>query len=138
LSAPEPLERDIHESCADALDKLLAPPAMWFTYPAGAAELSPQQMARYSRVGLKRGLPDIWLLYRGVYCIELKRRGGQLSRTRIGRTKRGAPRVYVGQEETFPKLIHTGAIAAIAVCTSVDEMLTQIALWNIPLRSEWS
>jgi hypothetical protein len=135
LSAPEPFEHDIHAACADALDKLLAPPAMWFTYPAGAAELSPQQMARYSRVGLKRGLPDIWLLYRAVYCIELKRRGGQLSRTRIGRTKRGAPRVYVGQEETFPQLIGTGAVTAIAICTSVEEMLAQIALWNIPLRT---
>lgn len=134
LTAPEPAEFDIHEACAQALDKLLAPPAMWFTYPAGAAELSPQQMARYSRVGLKRGLPDIWLLHRRVYCVELKRRGGVLSKTRIGYTKRGTPRVYVGQEEVFPLLIGTGAVEAIAVCTSVDEMLAQVAKWNIPLR----
>jgi hypothetical protein len=134
LTAPEPLEVDIHEACAQALDRLLLPPAMWFTYPAGAAELSPQQMARYSRIGLKRGLPDLWLLYRAVYCIELKRRGGQLSKTRIGRTRRGAPRVYVGQEETFPQMIATGAIEAIAVCTSVDQMLAQVTQWNIPLR----
>ena len=61
LRAPEPLEVDIHEACAKALDHLLLPPAMWFTYPAGASQLSPQQMARYSRIGLKRGLPArIW------------------------------------------------------------------------------
>jgi hypothetical protein len=134
LTAPEPLEVDIHEACAQALDRLLLPPAMWFTYPAGAVELSPQQMARYARVGLKRGLLDIWLLYRAVYCIELKRRGGQLSKTRIGRTRRGTPRVLAGQDEVFPQLIATGAVAAIAICTSVDEMLAQCRRWQIPLR----
>lgn len=134
LTAPEPLERDIHEACADALDRLLAPPALWFTYPAGAAQLSPQQQTRYSRVGLKRGMPDIWVLHNGVWCIELKRNGGSLSKTRIGRTKRGSPRVLVGQEEMFPALIHSGGIKAIAVCTNVDEMLGQLAAWKIPLR----
>ena len=134
LTAVEPLERDIHEACADALDKLLVPPALWFTYPAGAVELSPQQHSRYSRVGLKRGLPDIWLLYRRVYCIELKRRHGVLSKTHIVRTRRGTPRTLVGQADMFPLLIATGAIKAIAVCTSVDEMLAQVRAWNIPLR----
>jgi hypothetical protein len=134
LTAPAPLELDIHQACAQALDRLLLPPAMWFTYPAGAAELSPQQMARYSRIGLKRGLPDIWLLHRAVYCVELKRRGGVLSKTRVGLTRRGSPRVYVGQAEVFPLLIATGAIEAIAVCTSVDEMLAQCRRWQIPLR----
>jgi hypothetical protein len=135
LTSLEPLEVDIHEACAQALDRLLLPPTMWFTYPAGAAELSPQQMARYSRIGLKRGLPDIWLLHAGVYCIELKRRGGSLSKTRVGRTRRGAPRVLVGQEEIFPLLIATGAVEAIAVCSSVDEVLAQLARWQIPLRT---
>jgi hypothetical protein len=134
LTAPEPLEQDIHEACAQALDRLLLPPAFWFTYPAGHIKLSGAEIARLVRIGLKRSLPDIWILYRVVYCIELKRRGGDLSRTRIGRTSRGAPRVYIGQEEVFPQLIGTGAIAAIAVCTSVDQMLAQVTQWNIPLR----
>src|SRR5215470_1604311 len=76
LTAPEPLERDIHEACAQALDRLLSPPAEWWTYPAGAAQLSPQQQARYSRIGLKRGLPDLMVLHGGLYGIELKRAGG--------------------------------------------------------------
>src|SRR5262252_1194363 len=111
------LERDIHEACADALDKLLLPPAFWFTYPAGAVQLSPAETARLTRVGLKRGLPDIWILYDGVYCVELKREGGELSKTRTVRTKRGGPRVLVGQEEVFPQLIAAG-VKAIAVCYS--------------------
>lgn len=133
LTAPEPMELDIHHACADALDKLLGPPALWFTYPAGAAQLSPQQQARYSRIGLKRGLPDIWILYRGVYCIELKRTNGVLSKTRIVHTRRGTPRELVGQQEMFPRLIRSGAVCAIAVCTSVFEMLRQLELWGIPL-----
>jgi hypothetical protein len=127
-------ERDIHESCAQALDRLLLPPAMWFTYPAGAAQLSPQQMARYTRVGLKRGLPDLWFLHRHLYCIELKRTGGRLSRTRIARTKRGSPRVLLGQEEVFPRLLATGVVREIAIAHSVEEVLDQLRGWGLPLR----
>jgi hypothetical protein len=128
-------ERDIHESCAAALDRLLLPPAMWFTYPAGAAQLSPQQMARYSRIGLKRGMPDLWFLFRGVFCIELKRQGGNLSRTRIGRTRRGSPRVLIGQVDVFPALVASGGVQDIAIAHSVDEMLDALERWKIPLRS---
>src|SRR3954464_2012657 len=102
LTPPEPSERDVHERCAEVLDKLLLPPAMWFTYPAGASVLSPQQAARHIRIGLKRGLPDLWFLHDGVYLIELKRPGGQLSKTRIVRSKSGAPRQLIGQDRVFP------------------------------------
>jgi hypothetical protein len=133
LVPPEPLERDIHERCAEVLDKLLLPPAMWFTYPAGGAQLSPAQAARYSRMGLKRGLPDIWVLYEGAWCIELKRHGGQLSKTRIVRTRRGSPRILDGQEDVFPRLIAAG-VKRIAVCRSETEMLAALTRWGIPLR----
>jgi hypothetical protein len=134
LTSLEPLEVDIQEATVAALDRLLMPPAMFFAYPAGVLELSGHQMARLTRHGLKRGMPDIWVFHRSVYCIELKRRGGSLSKTRLARTRRGAPRVLVGQEEIFPLLIATGAVAAIAVCTSVDDVLAQLARWQIPLR----
>jgi len=134
LTAPEPLERDVHEACASALDNLLLPPAMWFTYPAGASVLSPQQAARHIRIGLKRGLPDIWILHNGTYCIELKRRGGKLSKTRIVRTQRGSPRILEGQADTFPKLLASGAVNGIAVCYTVDEVLDALDQWQIPHR----
>jgi hypothetical protein len=134
LTPPDPLERDVHEACASALDKLLLWPALWFTYPAGAAELSPQQQSRFSRVGLKRGLPDIWILHRGLWLIELKRRGAQLSKTRIVRTKRGSPRILIGQDQMFPALLATGAVNDIAVCYDVDEVLAALDRWGIPRR----
>jgi hypothetical protein len=135
LTAPVPLERDIHEQCARALDALLLPPALWFAYPAGASQLSPQQQARHSRIGLKRGLPDIFVLHGGaIYGIELKRPGsGRLSRTRIVRTRRGSPYELIGQEEMFQRLVNAG-VREIAIATSVTEMLGHLERWGVPLR----
>lgn len=133
LTAPVPLERDTHVAVARALDALLLPPAVWFTYPAGASTLSPQQAARHAEIGMKRGLPDIWLIYDGTYCIELKRPGGSLSKTRVVRTKRGGTRLVVGQVEMFNKLLNAG-VRGIAICRSVDEVLQQLTEWKIPLR----
>jgi len=134
LSAPEPAEREIHEAVAHALDVLLLPPAMWACYPAGASALTPQQQARHSRIGLKRGMPDIWILFGRLWLIELKRKGGRLSKTRIVRTKRGGMRVLAGQEATFPMLLGTGAVGGIAICTSVMEVLEQLVEWGVPVR----
>ena len=108
---------------------------MWFAYPAGHVQLSHAEVARLARIGLKRGLPDIFILFNGVYCVELKKQGGSLSKTRVGRTRRGTLRVYEGQEDVFPRLITSGAIKAIAVCSSVDEMVVRVRCWEIPLRS---
>lgn len=134
LSAPEPLEFDIHQACGEALDKLLLSPAQWACYPAGGVQLSPQQTARLARLGLKRGWPDLIIVFEGlVFGIELKRRGGRLSKTRVGRTRRGAPRIYEGQEDTFPRLRAAGM--TIGIAHSVDELLAQIRVWGIPLRA---
>jgi hypothetical protein len=70
LTAPVQAETDLHEATAKLLDRVISAAAMWVTYPAGAAQLSPQQQARYSRIGLKRGMPDVWLLSTKVYGIE--------------------------------------------------------------------
>jgi hypothetical protein len=134
LTMPIPAERDVHENCARVLDALLLPPAMWFTYPAGAAQLSPQQQARFSRIGLKRGLPDLWFLHHGLFLIELKRPGGELSRTRIVRTAKGGTRELLGQDKVFPRLLATGAVKAISVCYTVEEVLSQLDRWEIPRR----
>ncbi|HJQ56434.1 MAG TPA: hypothetical protein VJ890_05985 [Vineibacter sp.] len=134
LTAPEPAEREVHKSVARLLDAILLPPAMWACYPAGASILSPQQAARHIELGLKRGLPDIWIFHHGVYLIELKRRGGTLSKTRTVRTRRGSPRILEGQEDVFPKLLATGAVAAIAVCYDVPEVIRQLDKWQIPHR----
>jgi hypothetical protein len=119
---------------ADALDKLLLPPAVWACYPAGHLKLSAAEVARLVRLGLKRSFPDILIWYFGCWGLEVKRRGGRLSKTRVVHTRRGTPRILVGQEDMFPKLIASGGFAAIGVMESVDEGLAQVARWGIPLR----
>lgn len=138
LRAPEPTEFDLHTACAAALDKLLAPPAVWCTYPAGHIQLSPGEAARLVRVGLKRSWPDILVFFHRVYGIELKREGGKLSKRRIIRTRRGATRELLGQEDVFPLLLASGAFADIRVARSLNEVMGHLNDWNIPLRGRVS
>ena len=130
-------ERSTHEACVDALNKLLLPPAFFFSAAIGATKLSPQQAAALSRHGVKRGLPDLFILCDSrLYGVELKRiRSGRLSKTRIVRTRRGSPRVLEGQEDVFPRLEAAGM--TIALAHSVDEMLDQLTRWQIPLRGHY-
>jgi hypothetical protein len=132
LRAPVIPEQDLHESVADALDKLLMPPAMWTCFPAGSVPLPPQFAAKLARMGLKPGWPDVLVLHRRLIGIELKRRGGRLSRTRIVRTRRGTLRELVGQEDVFPRLQEAGMV--IGVCHSSGEVLTFLAACGVPLR----
>jgi hypothetical protein len=132
LRAPVIPEQDLHESVADALDKLLMPPAMWTTFPAGSVPLPPRYAAKLSRLGLKPGWPDIFVLHQRLYGVELKRHGGQLSRTRIVRTRRGGLRERAGQRETFPLLEAAGL--TIGVCDSLPAVLAFLAACGVPLR----
>ena len=134
LTTPQPLELDIHKACASALQALLLPPAQWISLGIGAIKLAPAEMGRLVAIGIKAGWPDILVLHQLAWGIELKRPGGRLSETRIVRDRRGALREVAGQADVFPRLIATGAVGGIAVCTSVEEMLDQLARWKIPLR----
>ena len=140
LTHPVIPERDIQAACADALDSLLLPPAVWFSAAIGATKLSPQQAAALARAGVKRGWPDLYVITPIVHGsriigIELKNRTGRLSKTRIVRTKSGAPRILEGQEDVFLRLERAGMI--IEVARSVDEMLLALERWDVPLRSHY-
>ena len=132
LTPPVTPEDDLHEAVADALKVLVLPPAMWTALPAGNVPLEPQYAAKLARLGLQRGWPDILVLHGQLYGVELKRQGGTLSRTRVVRTRRGALRILDGQVDVFPKLVAAGM--RIAVCRSVDEVLSALAGWQVPLR----
>ncbi len=134
LTAPPVPEVDLQASVAKALDILLLPPAVWFAMPIGHVQLSAAQAARLSRIGLKRGLPDILVLHEGrLYGIELKRKGGRLSTTRTVRTARGGLREIAGQVEMFAALRAAGMV--IAVCSTLPEVLSQLMDWGVPLRN---
>lgn len=130
---PIPKEDDIHAAVAKALDLLLLPPAMWTTFPAGGYLLTPAAAGRLSRLGLKRGWPDVLVLHRELHGIELKRPGGVLSRTVTVRNRLGGIRVVEGQRDMFPRLEAAGM--RLATCTSVDAVLTVLRGWGVPLRA---
>jgi hypothetical protein len=133
LRPPVVPENDLHEAVADALDKLLLPPAQWTTFPAGSVPLPPEFAAKLARLGLKRGWPDILIVHdRAVFGIELKTATGILSRTRIVRTRSGALRELAGQTDVFPKLGRAGM--RISICRSVDEVLAALRGWDVPMR----
>jgi hypothetical protein len=132
LTHPATPEDDLHCDVADALHKLVCPPAEWTCFPAGNVPLPPQFAAKLARFGLARGWPDILVLHDRLYGIELKRHGGVLSKTRIVRTRRGGLRELVGQQEMFPRLERAGM--TIAVCRSVDEVLAHLRECGVPLR----
>jgi hypothetical protein len=134
LSELVPYEQDIHETTARMLDLFLAPPVEWCHYPAGSIQLTPAQVAKLARMGLKRGYPDFLIFWQRVWGIELKRPGGRLSKTRLVRTRRGSPRVLVGQDEMFVRLLASGAFGGIEVCEGPEEVLAQVEAWGIPLR----
>jgi hypothetical protein len=125
-------EDDLHFEVKEALDRLLLPPAMWTTFPAGNIKLPPRDAAKLYRLGLKRGWPDIFVLYDRTYGIELKRQDGRLSKTRLVRTRRGGLRQLDGQEDVFPRLEAAGM--RIAICRSWSEVQTALAGWGVPLR----
>ena len=133
LTAPVVPEDDLHAAVADALDRLLLPPATWTTFPAGHVPLPARYAVKLARLGLKRNWPDVLVLHRGtLHGIELKRPGEGLSIARWVRTRRGAPRFVEGQRETFPRLEAAGM--QIAVCETVVGVLDALAGWGVPLR----
>jgi hypothetical protein len=127
-----PLENDLHAAVAVALDRLLLAPAQWTTFPAGHVELTAPAAAKLARLGLKRGWPDILVLHGTLYGIELKRVGEPLSRTRTIRTRRGHLRIVEGQRDVFPRLEAAGM--RLAVCDSLEAVLSTLAAWEVPLR----
>ncbi len=134
LTAPVTPEDMLQETVAAAFAKLVMLPAMWTHFPAGSVPLPPRFAAKLSRFGLQRGWPDFLIVHRGIYGIELKRLGGQLSKSRTVRTARGSLRWLEGQEDVFPKLLAAGFLG-LAVCRSVDEALEALRGWRVPLRA---
>jgi len=137
LVAPVAAEVDIQAALCDALKTLLLPGPEWTSLPIGQVKLTGQQAARLARIGTAVGWPDVILLHDGkIMGLELKREGGQLSRTRLVRvrTRSGDIRhkIVEGQTDVFPRLVANGM--RIACVSSVPEALRQLEMWGVPLR----
>jgi hypothetical protein len=134
LTRPVVPEDVLHASVADALAKLLLPPAEWWAYPAGHIRLDGQQAAKLYRMGLRPSLPDFMVLCGALIGIELKTETGRLSRPRMVHRKRnGGLRLVEGQTTIFPRLAAAG-MRGPHVCRSVEDVLCVLRAEGVPIR----
>ena len=72
-------EQALHRACAQYLDVALPGDACWF-HPANGGARSPVEAAIFKGLGVKAGVPDLVIVYRGRFiAIELKSEGGRLT-----------------------------------------------------------
>jgi hypothetical protein len=72
-------EQALHRACAQFLDIALPSDACWFHPPNGGAR-SPVEAAIFKGLGVKAGVPDLVIVYRGRFiAIELKGPNGRLT-----------------------------------------------------------
>jgi hypothetical protein len=139
-SAPKG-ETSLHWRVAGLLNKHLAPPAWWTTFPAGGGGENRGKLLK--SLGLKSGVPDILIFvpcsgtmikYEGnlissgtaefhltaVYGIELKKEGeGELSEA---------------QKREQPLL--AGANVRIVNCETMEQVHAALAAWAVPYRAQ--
>jgi hypothetical protein len=118
LTAPVPLEDELHQSVADALRYLLPRDAIFNTWELRNAA-SAIEGARRKKLGALPGWPDCSVWWRSrVVLLELKRsRYGQVSAV---------------QRELHERLEHAGF--PVEICCSVDDVLATVSRAGIPLR----
>ena len=115
---PAVSERVLHVQVADYLDRALPLDAWWTTFPAGGGGKIRGRSLK--RVGLKAGVPDVLIIYKGrVHWIELKTIKGELSHK---------------QHDTFVAFSHAGCKIPY-VCRNLDNVEFALDAWRIPLRA---
>jgi len=110
-------EDSLHIAVADYLRLALLPSVWWTTIDLSYH--GPIRGARLKRMGVRAGLPDVWLLYAAVlYLIELKAAKGRES---------DAQRLCA-QDMAAAGLMHR------AVCRSVEGVRDTLVAWGVPMR----
>lgn len=118
LRLTEPTEGELHASVADYLDWFLMPPAFYTTFPAGWGIMAKSTAGRLKGAGLKPGMPDILVFYeRETFGIELKSFGRKATAI---------------QKVTHMRLLDAGV--KVAVCDSLDMVISALRVWGLPLR----
>jgi hypothetical protein len=126
-------EIDLQAAGEAAFARLIRQPAEWTAFPAGHLQLTGQQAARLTRIGLKRSWPDHLVLHAGkLIGIEWKKPGEALSRSRWVRTRAGKLRWVEGQREVFPRLALQG-MRGPYVCETIEDALTALEAEGVPM-----
>jgi hypothetical protein len=112
------LEDSLQRAVCQFLDIALPNDAMYFAVPNGGKR-HPKEAARMSGLGLKKGIPDLCIIWRGrVVFVELKAPRGVQSPAQRGMAN---------------KLVYCGA--AVGLCWSVADVEMGLRDAGIPLRS---
>jgi len=115
------LEDDLQEAVCTLLKWALPADATFWAVPNGGLRHK-QEAARMTRLGVRAGIADIHVVYRGrLYCLELKAPKGQLSATQV---------------QVMRKLEHCGVPTA--VIRELSDVTHVMREWNIPLSARLS
>ena len=110
-------EEQLHRAVARFLDVALPEDAWWSTFPSGGG--GKIRGARLKAMGLKAGVPDILIIWRGeAFWIELKAKGG---------------RVSSAQWETRTAIARAGS--HVGFVYGVDEVDSLLRAFGVPLRA---
>lgn len=112
------------------LQAALPPGAVWWATPNGEHR-HPVTAARLQRLGVKPGIPDLFVLHEGrLIGIECK---APPQRLRSGRPSQAKPRLSAEQEAMLSALAQAGCPTIVA--QSVDDVLGNLPGLGIPLRA---
>lgn len=107
-------EEALHRAVAVYLNYVLPSDAVWFHVPSGGKR-SKAEGGIFKAMGVKAGVPDIYILHRGhSYFIELKPKGRYASKV---------------QKEMMDNLARAGAECVL--CRSLDEVTGVLIIWGI-------
>lgn len=117
-AARKATETEFHITVGQFLDIALPQDADWWHCPNGG-QRNPIEAARMTRLGVRRGQPDIEILWRGrAYFIELKREG---------------ERPEDHQRNRMIRLEACGAVCGWS--TSLEGVESQLRRFGIPIRA---
>lgn len=123
-------EQELQKSIVGYLDVALPKDAFYFAVPNGGYR-TPTEAAALKGVGVKPGVPDLMIVYRGwAYGIETK------TDKVVGHSKR--TETSAAQDLVHMQMARAGV--HVCVCRSMEEVQAALIGWSIPLHAkvgEW-
>jgi hypothetical protein len=107
-------EQQIHIAIAEHL-RVRPAPGLWWMHPPLGGFRTKTEAGIFKAMGVRPGTPDLILLREGkLYALELKAKGGRLSKAQLS---------------CHAVLRHAGAVCAVA--TGIDEALVILESWQL-------
>ena len=113
-------EEALQRQVAAFLDIALPEDAVWWHTPNQRGTRSRVENMILKGLGVKAGIPDVMILWRGqLYCIELKAPGGYFST----------------QQRAMREQLMLAGAKYVSEKRSLDEVIASLTFWRIPLKA---